>query len=134
MKHIINMKEKKLPDSYVPDRRLKFYPTELGSQKFSADNIPLFKVEKAQRLKTHYASKFEEIQREYQSLLDEISVNERLYLAKHNFEPLAGHSYHLYTKEDGEEFISIISPEEWNNKYNYIGNYKFLSDGRWIKN
>lgn len=124
------MSEKKLPDSYVPDRRLKSYPTEIGSQKFSPDDITLFKIEKTNKLKHHYTSKFEEIQREYQNLMNEISINERLYLAKHNFEPIPGHSYYLYQKET-EEFLSIISPEEWRNKYIYVGKFKFLSDGRW---
>jgi len=126
------MMEKKLPDSYVPERRLKEYPTELGSQNFSPDNISLFKVEKAHKLKNHYSSKFDELQKEYKKLIDEISTNERLYLAKHNFEPIPGHSYFLYQKET-EEFISMISPEEWGNRYQYIGKFQFLSDGRWIE-
>jgi len=126
------MMEKKLPDSYVPERRLKEYPTELGSQNFSPDDIQLFKLEKTSKLKHHFSSKFEEIQKEYQKLIDEISTNERLYLAKHNFEPIPGHSYFLYQKET-EEFISMISPEEWGNRYQYIGKFQFLSDGRWIE-
>lgn len=124
------MIDKKIPDSYVPDRRLKSYPTELGSQNFSPDDITLFKIEKTNKLKHHYTSKFEEIQKEYQKLMNEISINERLYLAKHNFEPIPGQSYYLYGKET-EEFISIISPEEWRNRYQYIGKFQFLSDGRW---
>jgi hypothetical protein len=126
------MEEKKLPDSYVTDRRLKSYPTELGSQKFSPDNITLFKIEKTNKLKHHYTSKFEEIQKEYQKLMNEISINERLYLAKHNFEPIAGQYYYLYQKE-GVEFLSIISPEEWGNRYEFCGKFKFLSDGRWVE-
>lgn len=126
------MIEKKLPDSYVPDRRLKSYPTELGSQRFSPDDITLFKIEKTNKLKHHYTSKFEEIQKEYQKLMNEISTNERLYLAKHNFEPIPGQTYYLYGKET-EEFLSIISPEEWKNRYHFIGKFQFLSDGRWIE-
>jgi hypothetical protein len=126
------MKEKKLPDSYVPDRRIKSYPTEIGSQKFSPDDITLFKIEKTNKLKHHYTSKFEEIQKEYQKLMNEISTNERLYLAKHNFEPIAGQSYYLYQKET-EEFLSMISPEEWGNRYEFCGKFQFLSDGRWIE-
>ena len=87
------MKEK--PDSFVDDRRLKAYPTEIGSQKFSPDDIQLFKIEKTSKLKHHFTSKFSELQ--------------------------------------SEEFLSIISPEEWGNKFDYIGTYEFLSDGRWIQ-
>lgn len=126
------MENNKLPDSYVPDRKLKEYPTELGSQKFSPDDISLFKIEKTQKIKNHFSSKFEELQKEYRKLMKEISINERLYLAKHNFEPISGHSYFLYQKEN-EEFLSIISPEEWGNRYIYIGKFQFLSDGRWIE-
>jgi hypothetical protein len=126
------MNDKKIPDSYVPDRKLKSYPTEIGSQKFSPDDITLFKIEKTNKLKHHYTSKFEEIQKEYQKLMEEISINERLYLAKHNFEPIPGQSYFLYQKEN-TEFLSIISPKEWGNKYEYIGEFKFLFDGRWGK-
>lgn len=126
------MNNKKIPDSYVPDRKLKSYPTELGSQKFSPDDITLFKIEKTNKLKHHYTSKFEEIQKEYQKLMEEILINERLYLAKHNFEPISGQSYYLY-KKDNEEFLSIISPDEWRNRYHFIGKFQFSSDGRWIE-
>ncbi len=124
---------KKVPDSFVPDRRTKEYPTEIGSQKFSPDDIQLFKIEKTSKLKHHFSSKFSELQSEYNKLIEEINTNERLYLAKHNFEPIPGKSYHLYIKESGEEFLSLISPTEWGDRFEYVGSFEFLSDGRWIQ-
>lgn len=124
---------KKIPDSFVPDRKTKQYPTEIGSQKFSPDNIQLFKLEKTQKVKTYFSSKFDEIAGQYEKLLKEISINERLYKSKHNFEPIPGKNYFLYKKENNEEFLSIISPTEWSNKFEYIGCYKLLTDGRWIE-
>ena len=56
---------------------------------------------------------------------------QRVYKAKYNFQPIVGQSYFLYSREDGE-FLSIISPTEWKNKYDYIGKYQLQSDGRWI--
>jgi hypothetical protein len=122
---------KKVPDSFVEDRRLKSYPTEIGSQKFSPDDIQLFKIEKTSKLKHHFSSKFSELQSEYKKLIEEININERLYLAKHSFEPIPGKSYHLYIKENGEEFLSLISPKEWGDRFEYVGTFEFLSDGRW---
>ena len=122
--------EKKLPISYVVDRMTKTYPTEIGSQPFSPDNIQLFKLEKTQKVKKYYSAKFEELAKEYESLMNEIATNERLYKAKHNFEPVSGEVYHLYKKESGEEFLSLISPEQWKN-FEFLGSYRFLSDGRW---
>lgn len=124
---------KKVPDSFVEDRRLKSYPTEIGSQKFSPDDIQLFKIEKTSKLKHHFSSKFSELQSEYKKLIEEININERLYLAKHSFEPIPGKSYHLYIKENGEEFLSLISPKEWGDRFEYVGTFEFLSDGRWVQ-
>lgn len=121
--------EKKLPDYYVENRSLKEYPTEVGAPKFSPDNISLFKQEKTFKLKKHFSSKIEELEKEYKKIIDEIRLNERLYLAKCNFEPISGNIYHLYSN-DNNEFLSIISPNEWRRK-DHIGSYKFLSDGRW---
>lgn len=120
--------KKELPDYYVENRNIKEYPTEVGAPKFSPDNISLFKQENTFKLKKHYSSKIEELEKEYKRIIDEIKLNERLYSAKCNFEPISGNIYHLYEKNN-QEFISIISPGEWN--MNYIGTYKFLSDGRW---
>ena len=131
--YIINIifMEKKMPDSFVENRLSKRYPTEVGSPKFDPDNISLFKLEKTSKVRKYYSSKFEEMAKEYESLMNEISINERLYKSSHNFEPTSGEIYHLYKKESGEEFLSIISPEEWKSKFEFIGKFKFLSDGRW---
>ena len=124
------MEKKKMPDSFVDNRLSKRYPTEVGGPKFEPDNISLFKIEKTSKIKKHYSSKFEEMTREYEKLMLEIQMNERLYMASHNFETTSGEIYHLYKKESGEEFLSLISPEQWK-KFEFIGSYKFLSDGRW---
>ena len=124
--------EKKLPDSYVPDRYVKTYPTEIGSQPFVPDNIDLFKLDKTQNLKHHYVKKFDEIKSEYEKLMNEIQVNERVYKSNYNFVPVVGYSYFLYY--DGiKEFLSIITPKEWNNRYDFLGEYVLQSDGRWLE-
>jgi hypothetical protein len=124
------MEQKKRPDSFVENRMIKTYPTEIGAPKFEPDNISLFKIEKTAKIKKYYSSKFEEMTKEYEKLMSEIQMNERLYTASHNFEPISGETYHLYKKESGQEFLSLISPGQWA-KFDFIGSYKFLSDGRW---
>lgn len=124
------MENKKMPDSFVENRLSKRYPTEIGAPKFEPDNISLFKIEKTSKIKKYYSSKFDEMTKEYEKLMSEIKVNERLYMAAHNFEPISGETYHLYKKESNEEFLSLISPEQWK-KFEFIGSFKFLSDGRW---
>ena len=126
------MEQNKIPDSFVENRLSKRYPTEIGAPKFEPDNISLFKIEKTSKVKKYYSSKFEEMTKEYENLMSEIQVNERLYMADHNFEPISGEIYHLYKKESNEEFLSLISPDQWK-RFEFIGSYRFLSDGRWEK-
>lgn len=121
----------KRPDNFVEDKIVKSYPTEIGSQNFKPDDISLFKLEKTTKIKKYYSTKFEEIANQYESLMKDIQINERLYKSNHNFEPVTGEIYNLYKKESGEEFISIISPEEWKNKFEFIGKFQLTSDGRW---
>ena len=124
------MEKNKMPDSFVENRLSKRYPTEIGAPKFEPDNISLFKIEKTSKIKKYYSAKFEEMSKEYENLMSEIKMNERLYKASQNFEPISGETYHLYKRKSGEEFLSLISPNQWK-KFEFIGSYKFLSDGRW---
>lgn len=121
---------KKIPDSFVPDRKSKEYPTEIGSQKFSPDDIALFKLESAQKVKKYYTQKFNELSSQYELLLSEISINEMIFNSKINFEPIVGETYYLY-KSDTKNYLSIISPDEWNKQSSFIGKFQLLSDGRW---
>lgn len=126
--------EKKLPDSYVVDRRLKTYPTEVGSVNFKVEDIDLFKNDKASNLKHYYDQKFNELKSQYIELMEDIQINQRLYECRYSFQPLSGHTYYLYkTKED--EFLSIIKPHEWGKKIEtmeFIGAFLYTSDGRWV--
>lgn len=126
------MKEKDLPDSYVVNRRTKTYPTELGSQPFKPDDIELFKLDKTSNLKNHYVTKFEELKSEYTKLMQEIAINERVYKSKFSFQPIVGQTYYLYERET-DEFLSIISPDEWNGRYELIGAFRLQTDGRWLE-
>jgi len=129
--HKSNMEEKK-PLSYVENRMSKPYPTEIGAPKFEPTNISIFKQEKNTLLKSYYTSKFEELTNQWQDLLEDIKINERIYSAVSGFQPVSGHTYHLYNNNN-KDFISLISPEEWNNKFTHIGSFRYNSDGRWSK-
>jgi hypothetical protein len=53
-----------------------------------------------------------------------------IYSAKFSFEPIVGEIYHLYIKEDGTYFLSIISPKEWNKEH--VGTFQLNSDKKWV--
>ncbi len=63
-----------------------------------------------------------------------VEVSERIYQTSMNFEPLINHIYFLYEKEDGTDFMSMVSPEEWGRKKRYskfVAEIKLLADHTW---
>lgn len=61
-------------------------------------------------------------------------VSERIYASKLPFEPIIGHVYHLYEKEDGTHQVSMLSKEDWGKskpKWNYVCAIRLLADHTW---
>ena len=77
-----------------------------------------------------FENKFKELKSQYENLMQEFEFNELVYSAKFSFEPIMGEIYHLYTGEDGVNFLSLISPQEWNREH--VGTFKLNSDKKWI--
>lgn len=125
--------EEKLPDYYVENRSIKQYPTEIGSQPFKPDEIELFKIDKTNKLKTHFSTKFNELKQQYEELMEDIKMNERIYKSKYSFTPIVGQEYYLYYDDKGGEFLSIITPTEWKNKFELIGVYQLNTDSKWVE-
>lgn len=62
----------------------------------------------------------------------ELSVT--IYQSQMGFDPLIGHVYHLYEKDDGAYFLSMIGPAEWgrSKKFErYMAKVKLLADHTW---
>jgi hypothetical protein len=66
-------------------------------------------------------------------LKERVEISEKIYLADMSFEPVIGHTYHLYIKEDKYKLL-LIGPEDWSKipaTLNYIGTVKMLGDHTW---
>lgn len=72
------------------------------------------------------AAQAQEIQRR-------VEISERIYKVGMNFKPLIGHIYHLYTRADGSEFLSMVAPQEWGRsaKSEFQATVKLLADHTW---
>ena len=66
-----------------------------------------------------------------QKLVDEYKWNDLVYNAKFSFEPVIHEVYHLYSRKNGELFLSLISPNQGNQTH--IGTFKYNHDNKWIK-
>lgn len=62
-----------------------------------------------------------------------VEISEIIYQAEINFQPIVGHTYHLYEKNDGNHVLSLISPEEWgkNIPFEFKNSVRLLGDKTW---
>ncbi|MGK7396973.1 MAG: DUF2452 domain-containing protein [Candidatus Cyclobacteriaceae bacterium M3_2C_046] len=63
-----------------------------------------------------------------------VEISERIYLSQINFEPIIGHTYYLYERNDGKDILSMINPEEWGKNMpfkKHLASVRLLSDHTW---
>ena len=127
--------KKKYPDNIVYndklqkfDANLKPYPTSVGSQAFEP-----IKVHKSTSVSAnhYFNSRLEELREEYKKLIQEYNWTKLVYESSYAFQPIVGHTYHMYEKKDKSLWLSLIGPDEWNQPY--VGSFQLQTDGKWIK-
>ena len=83
------------------------------------------------------SAKLEVIRRQIQALQDEarrvLTEAERaanLHRARCSFHKVPGHVYHLYRRDDGERYFSMLSPAEWGTRppHAYEGSFRLEND------
>lgn len=127
----------KKPDLVVWDEEKGYYQRELtygsnhGAPAIKLDDVTGWKESQIHSANKQFKTRYDELKEEFQKLVDEVNFNEIVYSSKYSFIPVVGESYYLYDKGDGTTFMSLISPNQWNQKY--IGTFKLDSQYKWIK-
>lgn len=131
-------KEKKKPDLVVfneetqqYDAALKPYGTSASSPVIQPLHTASWKNDGIQRVNQHIKSEFDEVKKQYETLMQKFQYNDLVYNAKFNFEPIIGEVYHLYKKNEDDNFLSIISPEQCN--FEHLGSFRLNSQKIWEK-
>ena len=65
---------------------------------------------------------------------ERVEISEKIYQSQINFEPVINHVYYLYEKNDNDNILSMISPQEWGKSIpyrKYLATIKLLSDHTW---
>jgi len=128
---------KKKPDLVVWDEERGYYSKELtygsnvGAPAIKVDDIKGWKSNQAKEVNKQFKSKYEELKAEFQKLVDEVNWNELVYSSSYSFIPVIGEEYHLYVGKNENLFLSLISPNEWNQQH--VGSFKLDSTQKWIK-
>ena len=130
------MMKKDKPDAIVYSDEFGYnanilpYATSVGAPVIRVDDLVSWKSRGITNVNKEFESKFNELKIQYQNLMEEYEWNELVYGARFSFEPVVGEIYHLYTGDDGINFLSLISPQEWNKEH--IGTFKLNSDKKWV--
>lgn len=111
------------------DASLKAYGTNIGAPSITTVDTVNWKNRNIQRVNKHMAAKFNEIKSSYDSMMKEFEMNQLVYSAKFNFEPLVGETYHLYRTTEDTCFLSIIDPDECS--FDFIGSFYLDSNLIW---
>jgi len=106
------------------------YATNVGAPAIRMDDVVSWKSRGISNVNKEFESKFNELKKQYQNLMEEYEWNELVYNSKFSFEPVVGEIYHLYRDATGVNFLSLIGPHEWNKEH--IGTFKLNSDKKWI--
>mgnify|MGYP003513446334 CR=1 FL=1 len=127
---------KEIPDNIVYSDERGYhanvlpYSTSVGAPVIKVDDVVSWKSRGISNVNREFENKFNELKIQYQNLIQEYEWNELVYNSKFSFEPVIGEIYHLYCGEDGINFLSLISPLEWNKEH--IGSFKLNSDKKWV--
>jgi hypothetical protein len=119
------------PDNVADNPGILPYGSNIGAPAIKLENIGGWKQKNVEKVNKRIVQRYQELNEEIQKLVQEYEINQLVYGAKFNFEPVVGEIYHLYNGKDGISFLSLISPTEWNQLY--IGSFKLDSENKWIK-
>ena len=61
--------------------------------------------------KHYYEERYNDLVRQYETLVRDYEINKMCYEASLGFEPNMGQVYHLYRKRDGTTFLSMVEPQ-----------------------
>lgn len=130
------MKSSKKPDSIAWDNeseeyiaKLLPYATSNSSPVIHVPNVDAFKKKGVDKVSKQFQAELEDLQNKIKSFVSLASDTQRVYSARFKFEPIVGESYHLYNGKDGESFLSLIAPSDWNKEY--LGTFRLNSDYKW---
>ena len=107
------------------------YATSASSPVIKPLNTATWRNDGVDRVNKQFKSKFDELKKEYEAMMEQFEYNDLVYNAKFNFEPIIGEVYYLYNDKNEEPFLSIIHPDQCN--FYYLGSFRLNSQKMWEK-
>ena len=130
------MKPTKKPDGVAWDdeseayiAKLLPYATSNSSPVIHIPNVDAFKKKGVDKVSKQFQAELNDLQNKIKSFATLAADTQQVYSAKFKFEPIVGESYHLYNGKNGESFLSLIAPSDWDKEY--LGTFRLNSDYKW---
>ena len=127
------MEQDKKPDQVVfnvetqkYDASLKSYGTSVGAPVITSTDNVAWKNRSIHKINSKVEAKAA-----YKKMMEEFEYNQLIFNAKFTFEPIVGQVYHLYQRDNGENFLSIIAPYQCD--FNHMGSFYLNADLIWEK-
>jgi len=119
------------PETQQYDAALKTYATNLGAPVITTTDTLAWKNRSINKVNHKVQAKYLELKAAYEKMMEEFEYNKLIFSAKFSFEPIIGEKYHLYRRENGETFLSIIAPEQCS--FDPMGSFYLNADQIWEK-
>ena len=124
----------KKPDLVADNKSTMPYGDSVGAPAITEVDTTGYRQMKSKEASAKLRGRYEELQEEFRQLVATSEDTQRMYDATVSFVPIVGHIYHLYRRENGEEWVSMIAPEEFGTYYHeYIGSFRLATDSVWIQ-
>lgn len=105
------------------------YPASTLSPDITPPDLSDFKSRNITEVQRELSQKLDKIRQEYIQIVDTFNWNKIIYESKFGFEPVIGHTYHLY--REGDTFrLSMIEPGKWMGK-KFVGSFRLSAGGQW---
>jgi hypothetical protein len=134
-------KNRKKPDNVTDQPGLIAFPHHLGSAVIKPKDKGRIKgramaamKEQTERQMSQLYDQMKVLAEQANHIKERVNISEKIYDSEINFEPVIGHVYYLYRKNDEVHVLSMISPEEWGKDIPYkayLATVKLLSDHTW---
>ena len=138
---IDNLDLEGLKEKTVENPGLVSFPHHVGGVSIKPEDKGKIKGRAMMAMKEQTERQLQQLYDQMQTLVKQandikrrVHISEEIYLSQINFEPIIGQTYFLYEKGDGENVLSMISPDEWGKRLpyeSYVAKVRLLADHTW---
>lgn len=111
-------------------KALLTYGMSVGDAAIKPVDATAFKRKSVDRVRNEFEARMEELKQAYESLVEEFNWNKLVYESEFKFEPNVGEVYHLYRRQNGTTFLSMIEPATFRSA-EFVGSFRLNSFSKW---